>query len=194
MANTAPMLVVAGNIATGKTQLLEAVSDELGLRPFPERWDQNPWFDGDQRNAFAAQMWFLLAAGADHARMAAEGGIQERCIHEHARVFARELLAGEDARLLEEVYSRLDAELRDPALLIYLKASLPELCERIRGRGRIQERGLTSERLEGLQSRYDELIREWSRCPVVEVDTESVDVRSAAGVRHVLERAAEELA
>lgn len=192
MANSAPILVVAGNIATGKTQLVEAIGEALALPRFLERWAENPWFDGDPRNAFAAQMWFLLAAGADHERMADGGGVQERSIHEHAHVFAREQLSGEDERLLAQVYSRLDAQLPDPSLLVYLKASVPELCERVRRRGRAQEQGLTSEQLQRLQSRYDELVGRWTRCPIVEVDTESVDIRSAEGVRHVLDRTAEQ--
>lgn len=187
------MLVVAGNIATGKTQLLAALGRGLALQTFPERWESNPWFEADRGHQFLAQMWFLLAAGADHAHMPDRGGVQERCIHEHALVFGRALLSGEDARLLGECYSRLDAALPDPDLLIYLEAPVPALLERIRDRGRAQEQALTAEQLESLQSGYEELLAGWSRCPILEVDTTSVDLRSDEGTRHVLELVSEAL-
>jgi deoxyadenosine/deoxycytidine kinase len=193
MARDAPILVVAGNIATGKTHLLEALSSELMLPPFPERWDQNPWFGTGAPSAFAAEMWFLVTAGADHARMSKGGGVQERCIHEHARVFADEMLGGTGAETLTDVYLRLDAQLPDPTLLIYLRATVLELHERIRRRRRPQEQDLTLEQLERLQLRYDKLIGGWKLCPIIEVDTEAIDVRSLEGRRHVLERTSEEL-
>ncbi len=185
--------MVAGNIATGKTRLLDALSTAVGLPAFPERWEKNPWFDADRREPFLSQMWFLLAAGSDHARLSAAGGVQERCIHENACVFARELLVDEDLRRLEDVYQRLDAALPDPTLLIHLTASEDELFRRIHARGRIQERGLTTEYLRGLSSRYRELIDSWTRSPVLEIDTEAIDIRAEAGLCHVLERVTERL-
>jgi deoxyadenosine/deoxycytidine kinase len=186
------IVVVAGNIATGKTHLIGALSSALGLRSFPERWAANPWLD-NRFDPFSSQMWFLLATAADHARMSSGGGVQERCVHDNAQVFARELLAGEDLRLLEDVYKRLDAKLPDPTLLLHLTASAGALHERVRERQRAEERGVTIEYLQHLGSRYRELIDGWIRCPVVEVDTESIDLRTAEGVRHVLDRTTEKL-
>ncbi|HXN39815.1 MAG TPA: deoxynucleoside kinase [Solirubrobacteraceae bacterium] len=194
METSSRILVVAGSIATGKTELVGALSSVLGVPPFRERWEENPWFDAHPRDAFFSQMWFLLAAGADHARMSFAGGVQERCIHEHARVFARELLVGDDLRLLGDVYARLDARLPDPALLVHLTASPGELMRRIRLRERMQERDLTVEYLQSLQWRYSELVDGWTRCPVVEVDTEAIDIRTSGGVRHVVARTTEKLA
>jgi deoxyadenosine/deoxycytidine kinase len=187
------MLVIAGNIATGKTHLVSKIGEALELPTFPECWEENPWFNTDQPEIFLAQLWFLLAAGADHAEMSIRGGVQERSIHEHAHVFAREYLAGDDAHLLAEIYSRLDTALPDPDLLIYLKAPVPELLKRAHVRGRAQEKALTEEHLEKLETRYDELVAGWSRSPVIEVDTQAIDVRSPKGARHILDRVTEAL-
>ncbi len=186
--------MIAGNIATGKTQLLSALGDAMGLPTFPERWMENPWFDADLRAPLLSQAWFLLAAGSDHARLAADGGVQERSIHENAHVFARELLAGDDLRLLEAVYERLDEQLPQPTLLVHLTASPEELLRRVRRRARPEERTVTVEYLTRLSARYRALVDRWTRCPVVEVDTERIDVRTDGGLRHVLERASERLA
>jgi deoxyadenosine/deoxycytidine kinase len=183
----ARILVVAGNIATGKTHLLDALGGALRLPAYAERWAENPWFDAAPRDAFASQLWFLVAAAADHARMRSGGGVQERCIHENAHVFARELLDGDELALLEAAYARLDAQLPDPALLLHLTASPETLLARVRERGRAQERGVTVDYLRRLGARYRVLIDGWTRCPVIELDTEAIDVRSEDGVRHVLE-------
>jgi deoxyadenosine/deoxycytidine kinase len=193
MGSASRTLVVAGNIATGKTHLLDTIGRALALRTFPERWEDNPWFSVDQHDELLAQLWFLLASGSDQTQMSIGGGVQERSIHEHAQVFAREQLAGEDLRLLLEVHARLDAALPDPQLLIYLRAPVSELLERVRVRGRAQEQSLTERQLERLQARYDELIAGWTRCPVIEIDTASIDVRSTDGARHVLDRTTEML-
>lgn len=195
MSDAAPTLVVAGNIATGKTSLVEALGRAMGLRTFLERWEDNPWFGAAPPTAFAEQLWFLTAAADDQARMSdGGGGVQERCIHEHALVFARERLAGDAARLLEGSYSLLDASLPDPRLLIHLEASATEILERVRTRGRSQERSLTAERLASLGARYRELIAGWTRCPVIAIDTERVDLCCEDGIRHVLALAREHLA
>jgi deoxyadenosine/deoxycytidine kinase len=186
MASNSPILVVGGNVATGKTGLIVALSKSLALPAFLERWDQNPWFDSDPGHRFGMQLWFLVAAAEDHARMALCGGIQERCIQEHAHVFAREQLHDADATLMESVFARLESILPAPNLLLYLTASVPELYNRVRNRGREQENGLTIAKLQRLQTLYDALISGWERCPVIEIDTEAVDLRSAAGLSHVV--------
>ncbi|HXP29005.1 MAG TPA: deoxynucleoside kinase, partial [Solirubrobacteraceae bacterium] len=177
MNDGARILVVAGNIAAGKTHLLDALGSALQLPTYPERWSENPWFDAELRDAFSSQLWFLLAAASDHALMSSGGGVQERCIDENAQVFARVLLDGDELALLEAVYARLDARLPDPTLLIHLTASPETLLERIRERGRAQERSMTVDYLRQLGSHYRTLIDGWSRCPVIEIDTEVIDVR-----------------
>jgi deoxyadenosine/deoxycytidine kinase len=187
-----PIVVIAGSIATGKTALLDALSRGLSLTPYRERWEENPWFEADLRNPLVSQLWFLLAAGSDHARMSGNGGVQERCIHENAQVFARELLEAGDLRTLEDVYEHLDGGLPDPTLLVHLTASPEELLRRVRRRGRAQESTVTVEYLRRLDARYRQFIGDWSRCPVVEIDSEAIDVRSNEGIRHALQQVSEE--
>jgi len=67
------------------------------------------------------------------------------------------------------------------------------LLRRVRARGRVQEQGLTAKYLGGLSSRYRALIDTWTSCPVLEIDTEAVDLRTEPGLRHVLRRVTEKL-
>jgi deoxyadenosine/deoxycytidine kinase len=186
MTSTGPFVAVGGNIATGKSSLVDALGDALGLHTFPERWEDNPWFGSTPDRTLASQLWFLVSAAADNAQIAdGAGGIQERCIHEHALVFASNALSDDDARLLEDTYSMFDELLPSPHLLVFLHASPQELERRVRRRGRPQEADLTLERLIGLDAHYRTFIENWTRCPVVPVDMEHFDLRVDEDLRHV---------
>jgi deoxyadenosine/deoxycytidine kinase len=188
---TGAVVTIGGNIATGKTQLVRALGRTLSLPTFEESWQLNPWFESAQR--FACQTWFLVAAAGDNARMGG-GGIQERSIHEHVVVFARAQLRGPELDLIEQVYGVLAEGLPDPALMIYLHAQPATLLARIRARARPQEASVTLSYLEELHTRYSSFITEWSRSPVLHVDTENVDLRIQTNVDAVLSSALETLA
>ncbi len=178
-----PFVVVGGNIATGKSTLLVALGKVLNASTFAERWEDNPWFGSKPDHALASQLWFLVSAATDNQRISGGlGGIQERCIHEHALVFAADALSDDDACLLDAAYSSFDALLPSPDLLVFLHASPEELERRVRRRGRRQETCLTLERLIKLDTRYRELIGEWTRCPVIRIDTERLDLRVSQNV------------
>lgn len=178
MASTAPFIAVGGNIATGKSGFVQELAKALGVGALPERWQENPWFGGTQDQAFASQLWFLLAAAADAARSEHTGGVQERCLHEHALVFGPELLHEADAQALRTVYAALDRVLRPLDLLVFLHATPQALAERVRERGRPQENELTLDRLARLDERYSAFFEAWTRCPKLAVDTERLDVRA----------------
>jgi deoxyadenosine/deoxycytidine kinase len=182
MTPSAPYVVVGGNIATGKSTLVDSLGPALGVDTYPERWQDNPWFGGPPQGAFASQLWFLLSAASANARLAAAGGVQERCIHEHVLVFGAELLDGHSQRLLMESYARLEGLLPCPQLLVFLHASPQELERRVRRRARPQESDLTLSRLEHLDRRYGELRDGWTRSPVVEIDTELLDLRNPSSL------------
>lgn len=191
MGSGAPIVVVGGNIATGKSTLVLALGEHYALPTFRERWEQNPWFGLGLETGFQAQLWFLTNAAADHFRLGQSGGIQERSVYEHADVFAYELLTHDQAQAYRTVFELLERTLPSPTLFIYLHAPPAELLSRIRGRGRPQERSLDLRYLEALDVRYGELVESWTRSPVLEVDTTMTDTRTPIGQTDVLRRAAE---
>src|SRR5512134_1859887 len=62
-----------------------------------------------------------------------------------------------------------------PNLLIYLKAPVNVLMERIRRRARNMETGITPEYLALLDSFYDEWLGGFDLCPVLTVRTDDLD-------------------
>ncbi len=66
-------------------------------------------------------------------------------------------------------------ELPPPDLLIYLRASVPVLMQRIGKRGRNIESGISAEYLTLLDRYYDEWLRDFSACPVLMIESDNLD-------------------
>ena len=62
-----------------------------------------------------------------------------------------------------------------PDLLLYLKAPVPLLMERIQRRGRAIERGITADYLALLDTFYEEWLQTFDLCPVLTIRTEDLD-------------------
>ena len=62
-----------------------------------------------------------------------------------------------------------------PDLLIYLRAPVPVLMERIHQRARNIETGITGEYLSLLESYYDEWMSTFDVCPVLTIRTDDLD-------------------
>jgi deoxyadenosine/deoxycytidine kinase len=73
------------------------------------------------------------------------------------------------------VYDEVIHNLPAPSLLVYLRATVPTLMERIRRRSRNIETGITSEYLSLLGSFYDEWMDRFDLCPVLTIPSDELD-------------------
>jgi deoxyadenosine/deoxycytidine kinase len=180
------MIVLAGNIGAGKTSLTERLGAQLGWHAAFESVSDNPYladFYEDMRVwSFHLQVFFLGHRAAQYLDLAnaPQSAILDRSIYEDAYIFARALyhmgnLSERDyysyRRLFEIVVSRLPP----PDLLIYLRAPVSVLAERIRRRGRAIEGGITPEYLALLETFYDEWMGNFDVCPVLTIRTDDLD-------------------
>jgi deoxyadenosine/deoxycytidine kinase len=93
-------------------------------------------------------------------------------------------------RLFDLVVCNLPA----PDLLIYLKAPVPVLIERIRRRARSIETGITYEYLSLLERFYDEWMESFDVCPVLTIRTDDLDfVHQSQHLDIVVERIQDKL-
>jgi hypothetical protein len=60
--------------------------------------------------------------------------------------------------------------------MIYLRANVPALLERIDNRARPAERQIPSGYLEQLNRRYEDWLRRFDVCPVLTIDTDELDL------------------
>lgn len=188
MSASAPFIVVTGNIAAGKSTLVERLAVELGLQAHLERVAENPFFGPPSQRSLEAEAWFLADSVAAHGAIERDGrgGLQERSAYEHVPVFAqarfrRGWLDGDELGLLQTLAGLLTQGLTAPDLLVYAEADLAVLQTRIAERARPDERELDPEYLSVLAELYDEFVAGWRLSAVYRLDTTCVDVRERDG-------------
>jgi deoxyadenosine/deoxycytidine kinase len=180
------LVLVAGNIAAGKTSLAERLGSRLGWRTSYESVADNPYladFYADMRQwAFHLQVFFLGHRAQQHLELAnnPQSAIADRSIYEDAHIFARVLhhldnLSERDYQSYRRIYDMVVAGLPKPDLLLYLKAPVPVLLDRIQRRGREMEKGITPEYLSLLDTFYEEWMELFDLCPVLTIPTENLD-------------------
>jgi deoxyadenosine/deoxycytidine kinase len=101
-------------------------------------------------------------------------------VYEDAEVFARNLyLQGfinqRDYDTYNELYQILCESLPAPDLLIYLRAPVKVLHDRIVQRGRDYERRISADYLRQLNTLYEEWIASFSLCPVLTISTSDLN-------------------
>jgi deoxyadenosine/deoxycytidine kinase len=179
-------VAVAGNIGVGKSTLVSLLCKRLGWEPFYEPVAENPYladFYQDMRTwAFHSQIFFLTHRLRAHRQLLDHptSAIQDRSVYEDAEVFARNLyqqgqINERDYRSYRELYQVLSDFLPPPDLVVYLRASVPKLLERIKLRGRTYERQINEEYLKQLNLLYEEWIQHFSLCPVLTVPADDLD-------------------
>lgn len=176
------LIVVAGNIGAGKTSLTERLGARLGWGTAFESVSDNPYlpdfYDDMQTWSFHLQIFFLGHRADQYLDLARSerSAILDRSIYEDAYIFARALhhlgnLKERDYLAYRRVFDLLVATLPPPNLLIYLKAPVDVLIERIRRRGRDIETGITADYLTLLDSFYDDWMTSFDICPVLTIHT-----------------------
>jgi len=180
------LILVAGNIGSGKTSLTERLGERMGWRTAYESVVDNPYlpdFYADMRAwSFHLQIYFLGHRARQHIELAQDprSAIIDRSIYEDAYIFARALnhmgnLNERDYLAYRQVFDLVVRNLPPPSLLIFLKAPVPTLVERIHQRGRSIESTITPEYLSLLDSFYDEWTRTFDICPVLTIRSDDLD-------------------
>ena len=140
-------VAVAGNIGVGKSTLVSLLCQRLKWEPFFEPESENPYlpdfYEKMKRWAFHSQVFFLTHRLRIHQQIIEHPNsvIQDRSVYEDAEIFAQNLynqkhIRDRDFDTYWELYQVLSKFLPPPDLVVYLRASVPSLKERIAARGR----------------------------------------------------------
>lgn len=182
-------IVIAGNIGAGKTTLVEILSNRLGFSPFYEPHEDNPYladfYEDMESWSFHSQVYFLTRRLKIHKELLlAEGSVvQDRSVYEDAEIFARNLfLQGDfstrDYSVYQDLYHILASLLPPPNLMVYLRASVDTLMQRIAKRGREYEMGISREYLARLNDLYEDWMNAFDQCPVLIINSDDLDLVS----------------
>jgi len=146
-------IAIAGNIGSGKSSLVEFLSQAYDIRPFYEPNDENPYLPDFYRNmkawAFHSQLYFLSNKFRLHQELDQTAGVVvlDRTIFEDAEIFATALkqmrkFNRRDWDTYWNFYQIILNAIRPPDLMIYLRCPIRTIRRRIRLRGRAMEQDI----------------------------------------------------
>ena len=179
-------VAVAGNIGVGKSTLVELLAERMDWTPFFEPQSQNPYLADFYRDmqewSFQSQIFFLSRRLRAHRDISNHPGpaVQDRSVYEDAEIFAQNLflernMSDRDYQTYRDLYEVLTRFLPPPDLVVYLRASVSTLLERISMRGRDYEKGIQPEYLSRLNDLYEEWTESFSLCPVLTVPADDLN-------------------
>ena len=179
-------IAIAGNIGSGKSTLTRMLAKHYGWEPRFEAVEHNPYledyYSDIHRWSFNLEIYFLKERFRDMLSIAQSEKtiIQDRTIYEGVYVFmannkAMGNLSDRDYATYMELFEQMTTLLRDPDLMIYLRASVPHLVGNIQQRGRDYEQTMQLEYLQNLNERYEDFIYNRYKGRVMTVEKDDLD-------------------
>mgnify|MGYP000532951784 FL=1 len=182
-----PFIGIAGNIGVGKTTFTSYLAKEFNLLDVYESVTNNPYlsdFYGDMhRWSFNLQIYFL------HHRFSSiiditksnSGFVQDRTIYEDVEIFSKNLhqmgfMDDRDWETYSDLFKNMTKFLKAPDLIVYLKADLDTLIDRIQKRSREYEATIDPKYLESLNHLYNQWIENINWTKVLVVDTNAFNI------------------
>lgn len=179
-------VVVAGNIGVGKSTLVNLLSDYLGWQGFLEPVIENPYlpdfYQDMPRWGFHSQVHFLTYRYRLHREVEEFKGsvLLDRSIYEDAEIFARNLyntgnLTKREFDTYYAMFLNYAEMISPPDLIIYLRAPVETLQQRINKRDRSYEKAIPNEYLIQISSLYEEWVQGVDYCPVLTVPADNLN-------------------
>lgn len=190
---------IIGNIGAGKSTLVKAAKErpfcDILLEHFPSlrgnasvhsfKEDFNPnvldaYYTDPVKNAFLAQIEFLNGRLERQKEIDGCRGIvlEDRTLAEDYHVFGKaqynmESMTKTEFESYQRTFSLMYEKVRQPDIVVYLRASVDTLLERIAKRGRESEKKITREYLTLLNELYEEFISRHVTCPIVVINADA---------------------
>lgn len=176
-------IVVEGPIGVGKTTLARRLAESFGSDLLLEGAEENPFLERFYRDprsaALPTQLFFLFQRARQMQELRQEDLFQpvrvSDFLMEKDRLFAGLTLDADELQLYEQAYRHLAPEAPAPDLVIYLQAPVEVLVERIRRRGRSEERTIDPAYLERLVEGYTRFFYDYSQAPLLIVNAAGID-------------------
>jgi deoxyguanosine kinase len=176
-------IAIEGPIGVGKTSLAQALGLRIGARIVLEDTDSNPFiarfYQDAEKYAFPVQLYFLLTRYNQQRQLAQQDLFAQATVSDYLlakdRIFAQLNLDPDELVLYEGVYRLLDGQLAKPDLVVYLRARVEVLAERLRKRNRSFERHISLEYLESVSAAYRDFFFYYEETPLLVVDSSEID-------------------
>lgn len=176
-------IAIAGNIGSGKTTLTRLLAEHYKWETHFEDIEQNPYlndfYNEMQRWSFNLQIYYLNSrfTQIQEIKQSKKDVVQDRTIYEDAYIFAPNLhamglMTTRDFENYFSLFNLLESFISAPDLLIYLRASVPNLVNQIQQRGRDYEESIRLDYLKRLNERYEAWISTYDKGKLLIVDVD----------------------
>ncbi len=200
---TKRFVALAGNIGAGKTTAAKLLSQKLGFELFDEPVIDNrflrDYYANMQRWSFTLQLEFLIRRVEHHELIhkVPKSCVQDRTLYEDPEIFAKYLhglgnMTDGELDLYFEYFQRLSRNIAAPDKVICFEVGdVNVLLQRIRTRGREEEKGIQSQFLRGLNGYYasfPQVMQKKYGIDCLTIDVSATDIRSGKGREEFLDR------
>ncbi|MGB8645925.1 MAG: deoxynucleoside kinase [Anaerolineae bacterium] len=176
-------IAIEGVIGVGKTTLARLLRPQFQGEILLEVFEENPFlerfYQDRERYAFQTQIFFLLSRyGQQHEAIPAalaRGNLISDYIFDKNKIFARLTIDGDELEMYERVQDILARRIPAPDLVVYLRAGIDTLMERIALRDRSYERSMDRSYIESLAEAYDRYFSSFHDAPVLTIETDGLD-------------------
>jgi deoxyadenosine/deoxycytidine kinase len=179
------IIVIEGNIGSGKTTLAKKMSSALGSRLILEQFADNPFlpkfYETPERYAFPLELYFMaerfqqLKENIENPDLF-QPVIVSDYMFTKSLIFAKVTLMDDEFNLYKRIFDIINPNLAKPDLLIYLYANTDKLISNIKKRGRAYEQNIQTGYLVKLQKTYLDFFNQSSQFPVLIVDVNDTDL------------------
>ena len=183
-------IAIEGPVGVGKTTFSRKLAQKFNARLILEQPEGNPFlpnfYRDSERYAFQTQVFFLASRYKQLKELFQQSLFEKTTVvdflFEKDRIFATLTLTENELNLYNRLEPILFERLPKPDFVIFLRANVDVLMERIKLRGREYEKYLQPDYLERLCKAYAEYFRHYEESPVLTVDTDEIDLASDESV------------
>lgn len=187
MVSDKELIVIEGNIGSGKTTLAMKMAELFDARLILETFEDNPFlpkfYEDNERYAFPVELSFLAARYRQLKEIQEKDLFHRFTISDYhffkSLIFASETLLQDEYKLYRQLFDIVSEMVPIPDLYVYIHRPTDVLLDFIAKRGREYEKSIDAEYLKKIQDGYFRFFKDHPELPILVVDVGNLDFENS---------------